>query len=185
MLRKDNFWQLSDDCRGLSLIAWDTAVTFVKVLAERGLPDPGTWPRDFPARILALSPSPSARGLQISPKSDCRSCQIRPPRADAQWHFDALPIYRWLMLNGRSFFDLRWVAGSAKVTPEAIRCLTTNHREPSKLTPRGPELFAHPVQLLKSVYPCLACFAENIYVKDICLWFADENWTAIQFLSCR
>ena len=144
MLRMDTFWQLPDDCRGLSLIAWDTAVTFVKVLAERGLPDPGIWPRDFPPRILALSPSPSARGLQISPKSDCRSCQIRPPRADTQWHFDALPIYRWLILNGRSFVDLRCVAGSARVTPEAIRCLITNQREPRQAYRERARTFCAP-----------------------------------------
>ena len=141
-------WVISDSClmdfRELSLIAWDTAVTFSKVMTERGLPDLGASSSNFPARIFALSPFTVRKGLRISPKPGCRSCQIRPPRAVTQRQFDALPIHPWLTMNGRSRVALHCVAGSARITPEAIYCLAINHREPRKAYRERARTFCAP-----------------------------------------
>ena len=114
-----------------------------------------------PATSLLVSslwgPSPSARGLRISPKPGCRSCQIRPPRAVTQWQFAALPIYPWLTMNGRSRVDLHCVAGSARVTSEAIHSLATNHREPRK---------AYRERVITFCAPCIAAMDSILYFQN-------------------
>ena len=88
---------------------------------------------------------PFSERLNMSLKLACRSCQIRPARAGIQWKNDALPVYSWLNVNGRSCDHIRCVAGSEKVPPAAIRARQQITAPIVELAAKGPELNAHPV----------------------------------------
>ena len=149
-------WTIPDsclmDCHGLSLIAWDTAVTFSKVLTELDLSDLGASSRDFPARIFALSPftvgkeTPNFSETRLSVMPDSAAARRHPTTI---WHFAYLSITypEW---TASRCPPLCCRVSKGHVTPEAIRCLATNRREPRQAYCERARTFCAPcTQVMK------------------------------------